>query len=126
MAKRIFYYLSGFTIGAIFIYFLLLRDRSFNFWMPGERVKTEIIERKPVISKKAICQLACLNLNKDSIASIIKKTEVIFDKSRVREKPCKYYLLELSEDKIQMDFSLCDTVVLLNAVSREGQECGCN
>jgi hypothetical protein len=118
--------LSGFTIGAIFIYFLLLRDRSFNFWVPGERVKTEIIERKPVISEKAICQLACLNLNKDSIASIIKKSEVNFDKSRVREKPCKYYLLEISEEKMKMDFSLCDTVVVLNAVSREGQECGCN
>lgn len=103
-----------------------MRGRSFDFWMPGERVKTEIIERKPVISEKAICQLACLNLNKDSIASIIKKSEVNFDKSRVREKPCKYYLLELSGDKIQMDFSLCDTVVLLNAVSREGLECGCN
>jgi hypothetical protein len=126
MAKRVFYYIIGFTIGAIFIYFLLMRGRSFDFWMPGERVKTEIIERKPVISEKAICQLACLNLNKDSIASIIKKTEVNFDKSRVREKPCKYYLLEISEDKIQMDFSLCDTVVVLNAVRRAGQECGCN
>lgn len=94
--------------------------------MPGERVKTEIIERKPVISEKAICQLTCLNLNKDSIASIIKKTEVNFDKSRVREKPCKYYLLEISEEKMKMNFSLCDTVVVLNAVSREGQECGCN
>ena len=126
MAKRVFYYIIGFTIGAIFIYFLLMRGRSFDFWMPGERVKTEIIERKPVLSEKAICQLACLNLNKDSIASIIKNTEVNFDKSKVREKPCKYYLLEISAEKIQMDFSLCDTVVVLNAVSREGQECGCN
>jgi hypothetical protein len=126
MAKRVFYYIIGFTIGAIFIYFLLMRGRSFDFWMPGERVKTEIIERKPVISEKAICQLAYLNLNKDSIASIIKKAEVNFEKSRVREKPCKLYLLEISTEKIQMDFSICDTVVMLNAVSRAGQECGCN
>ncbi len=126
MAKRVFYYIIGFTIGAIFIYFLLMRGRSFDFWMPGERVKTEIIERKPVISEKAICQLAYLNLNKDSIASIIKKAEVNFEKSRVREKPCKLYLLEISTEKIQMDFSICDTVVMLNAVSRAGQEYGCN
>ncbi|MGE0636145.1 MAG: hypothetical protein AB7G44_00290 [Bacteroidia bacterium] len=126
MAKRVFYYIIGFTIGAIFIYFLLMRGRSFDFWMPGERVKTEIIERKPAISEKAICQLACLNLNKDSIASIIKKAEVNFDESKVREKPCKYYLLEISEEKIQMDFSLCDTIVVLNNISREGQECQCN
>ena len=103
-----------------------MRGRSFDFWMPGERVKTEIIERKPVLSEKAICQLACLNLNKDSIASVIKKSEVNFDKSKVRENPCKYSLLEISAEKIQMDFSLCDTVVVLNAVIREGQECGCN
>ncbi|MCG3167068.1 MAG: hypothetical protein POELPBGB_02851 [Bacteroidia bacterium] len=126
MAKRLFYYITGFTIGAIFIYFLLMRGRSFNFWMPGERVKTEIIERKPVIADKALCQLACLNLNKDSIVSVIKKAEVNFDKSRVREKPCKYYLLEIAEENIQMEFSLCDTVVMLNAVSREGQGCSCN
>ncbi len=94
--------------------------------MPGERVKTEIIERKPVISDKAICQLACLNLNKDSIASIIKKSEVNFDKSKVREKPCKIYLLEINAEKTKMNFSLCDTVVLLNSVNREGQECDCN
>lgn len=126
MANRVFYYIVGFTIGAIFIYFLLMRGRSFNFWMPGERVKTEIIERKPVLSDKATCQLVCLNLNKDSLASIIKKSEVNFEKSSVREKPCKDYLLELREEKIQMDFSLCDTVVVLNAVKREGQECACN
>ena len=126
MAKRFFYYIVGFTIGAIFIYFLLIRGRSFDFWMPSERVKTEIIERKPVITEKAICQLACLNLNKDSIASIIKKSEVNFDKSKVREKPCKLYLLEINGDKIKMDFSLCDTVVVLNSISRVGQECDCN
>jgi hypothetical protein len=126
LAKRFFYYIVGFTIGAIFIYFLLIRGRSFNFWMPGERVKTEIIERKPVISEKAICQLACLNFNKDSISSIIKKSEVNFDKSSVRKKPCKNYLLEINEEKILMNFSLCDTVVLLNSVSKVGQECDCN
>ncbi len=126
MAKRFFYYIVGFTIGAIFIYFLLIRGRSFDFWMPGERVKTEIIERKAVISEKAICQFDCLNLNKDSISSIIKKSEVNFEKSSVREKPCKQYLLEINEEKIVMNFSLCDTVVVLNSVSREGQECGCN
>ena len=126
MAKRFFYYIVGFTIGAIFIYFLLIRGRSFDFWMPSERVKTEIIERKPVITEKAISQLACLNLNKDSIDSIIKKSEVNFDKSKVREKPCKLYLLEINGDKIKMDFSLCDTVVVLNSISRVGQECDCN
>ncbi len=126
MAKRFFYYIVGFTIGAIFIYFLLIRGRSFDFWMPSERVKTEIIERKPVITEKAICQLACLNLNKDSIASIIKKSEVNFDKSSVREKPCKQYLLEINEEKIAMNFSLCDTIVVLNTITKEGQECECN
>ena len=126
MANRILFYLIGFTIGAVFIYFLLIRGKSFNFWIPGERVKTEIIERKPVISDKAICQLICLNLNKDSIASIIKKSEVNFDKSKVREKPCKYYLLEISGEKIQMYFALCDTIVVLNSVSSEEQKCECN
>ncbi len=94
--------------------------------MPGERVKTEIIERKAVISDKAICQLACLNINKDSVASIIKKSEVNFEKSKVRDNPCKYYLLEINAEKIKMNFLLCDTVVLLNSLSREGQECECN
>lgn len=94
--------------------------------MPGERVKTEITERKPVISEKAICQLSCLNLNKDSIASFIKKSEVNFNESRTREKPCKLYLLEINGDKIKMNFSICDTVVLLNSINKEGQECQCN
>lgn len=89
-------------------------------------MKTEIIERKAVISEKAICQFACLNLNKDSISSIIKKSEVNFNKSKVREKPCKLYLLEINGDKIKMNFSLCDTVVVLNTITKEGQECECN
>lgn len=126
MAKRVFYYIIGFTIGAIFIYFLLMRGRSFDFWMPGERIKTEIIERKSMISDKAICQFACLSLNKDSITSIIKKTKVNFEKSKVHEKPCKNYLLENTAEKIKMDFSLCDTVVVLNTITKEGQECECN
>lgn len=125
MAKRIFFYITGFTIGAVFIYFLLMRGRSFDFWMPGERVKTEITERKPVISDKAVCQFECMSMNKDSLASFIKSSEVNFKESNVHEKPCKHYLLENKSEKVNMQFSVCDTVVTLDAVSRAGEDCKC-
>ncbi len=126
MVKRIFFYITGFTIGAVFIFFLLMRGRSFDFWMPGERVKTEIIVRKPLLSDKASCQLECLSMNKDSLSSFIKSSEVNFKESNVHKNPCKLYLLDNKSEKIRMEFSVCDTVITLNSVTKENQVCTCN
>ena len=93
--------------------------------MPGERVKTEITVRKPVVSDKAICQFVCLRQNKDSINLLVRKSKVDFKRSKVHENPCKFYVLEIAEEKITMEFSVCDTVVTLNNLHKEGKDCGC-
>jgi len=125
MVRRFFFYLAGFTIGAIFIYFLLLRGRSFNFWMPGERVKTELIVRKPVMSEKANCLFECLGLNNDTLPALIKTSKVNFKESKVHEKPCKYYLLENNDGNTRMEFSVCDTMVTLLNITQAGKTCNC-
>lgn len=125
MTKRFFYFLFGFTIGAIFIYLLLLKGRSFDFWMPGERVKAEIIGKKPMLSDKSNCEFDCLSLNKDSISAIIESSKVNFKESKVHEKPCKIYILESNLEKIRMEFSLCDSTAILNSIIKEGKECNC-
>ena len=125
MAKRLYYYLIGFTIGAFFIYFILVRGRSFDFWMPGERVKEELIQHKPIISEKAHCYFSCINISSDSIIAVIKKSKVNFNKSKPREKPCRFYVLEEAKGKTEMIFSVCDSVVTLVSITTV-DSCDCN
>jgi hypothetical protein len=102
-----------------------MRGRSFNFWMPGERVKTEIIERKFKISQKVYCKFDCANFNKDSLNIIIKSSVVNFKESWVKGKPCKVYILNEEKQKLKMEFVLCDTVVTLNDFNKAGVNCDC-
>lgn len=126
MAKRFFYFFIGLTIGIVFIYFVLMRGKDFDFWMPGERVKTELTARTLNFTEKANCQLTCVGLNPDSLQGVINSSKVNFKKSKVHEKPCKVYILELSETTTEMEFSVCDTIVTLNSFVQPGKDCACN
>lgn len=84
------------------------------------------MEKNILISGKALCQLDCLQENKDSIATLIQSSKVSFNKSRPRENPCRYYVFENTETKTEMEFSVCDTVVTLNNIIRAESVCGCD
>jgi hypothetical protein len=99
-----------------------MRGRSFDFWMPGERVKEELIERKPIITEDAACQFECLSLNKDSLITLIRSSKVKFNESWVHGNPRCYIL---KNGQLKMKFTIHDSVVKLFYISHTEKKCDC-
>mgnify|MGYP001177177167 CR=1 FL=1 len=93
--NRLIYFLFGFFIGLIFLFFFFDRkNTSFNY-LPSSRVKNNLLSKK--INFK--------QYSKDSslIRNIIKNGEINFSKSKIRSDSCNiYFILNSSKKSIQI------------------------
>ena len=73
-------------------YFFLRRgEHDFTFWLPEQRVLTEISDSL-TYSESAECYLECYSIDKRSVLKIIKDGDVNFGKSSTKDKPKIYYV----------------------------------
>lgn len=104
--NRLIYFLFGFFIGLIFLFFFFDRkNTSFNY-LPSSRVKNNLLSKK--INFK--------QYSKDSslIRNIIKNGEINFSKSKIRSDSCSiYFILNSSKKSIQIQ-NCNDQVEILN------------
>ena len=93
MVRRIRVYVFGIALGCVMSYFFLQRgEHDFTFWLPEQRVLTEISDSL-TYSPEAECYLECYSIDKKSILKIINDGDVNFGKSATKSKP-KIYQVE--------------------------------
>ncbi len=106
LIDRFKYFGFGVAIGCSLVYFMLIKDREFPAWLPEDRVIEEL-----TLGSIAIEEGITLPFADSLVADRIQLSEVLFDESNVREKPCREYQLE--SDSERMRLSICDSVVTL-------------
>ena len=85
--KRLLYYLFGFSIGLIFLfYFMGKKDAKFNY-SPNKRVLADIDKKKWVLGE-GIDTLQLIN------GKLIRDFKVDFSRSDVELDSCKIYILK--------------------------------
>ena len=85
--KRLLYYLFGFSIGLIFLfYFVGKKDATFNY-SPNKRVLADI-DKKKWIMEKSIDSLKLVK------GKLVRDFKVDFSRSDVELDSCKIYILE--------------------------------
>ncbi len=103
MWRRIRIYLIGVGLGCILAWALLIRDRSdntFNFWLPEERILTELREDSTfTFEGKQKCLYECYGFNSIDWEYFVKNADVDFSKSTPRETPKMYFLTAEIENK---------------------------
>ncbi|MBL4623892.1 MAG: DUF4258 domain-containing protein [Flavobacteriales bacterium] len=92
MARRIRVYAFGLILGCIISYIFLFKgNHNVTFWLPDERVLTQISD-SITYSLEAECYLDCYSIDKKSVLKIIKDGDVDFGKSSTKETPKIYYI----------------------------------
>ena len=116
--KRIGYYLVGFSLGGVIVYFIWQKKEvSFDYGMDARTLKTIRIREK-VYSDEAKAALSKNNLDSLTINAILKNADVNFGKSKPRIKPCPEYLItgKDSLQHIQLYIKRCDSVATIQKV----------
>ncbi len=85
---------------------MLVKDREFPALLPVDRVIEEL-----TMGSISINEGIALPFADSLLVERIEESDVLFDESNVREKPCRVYQLE--SDIERMRFSICDSVVTL-------------
>ena len=89
--QRILLYSFGFLIGAVMVYFMLIRGNDRTYWLPENRVKELILKSKMIYSPISKCEMECLSISEDDVLSILKNGEVNFKESNVHAVPHPSY-----------------------------------
>jgi len=99
----------GAAMGSVLVYGMLIRDREFPAWTPSDRIKEEITWDSILVDRSLNLQM-----NQADIVDAVNGADIHFDKSKVRTKPCRTYLMT-TEDLHEMTISICDSVATLVA-----------
>ena len=116
--KRVFYYLIGFSIGGIVVYFIWTgKDVSFDYGMDARTLK-QIRIREKVYTPEAQGVLQKNNLDSITVNAILKNGDVDFGKSKQRIKPCpEYYITgKDSLSNIHLYVKRCDSIATIQKI----------
>jgi len=121
-------------MGCILAWALLIRDRSdntFNFWLPEERILTEIREDSNfVFPKKQKCLYQCYGYNSIDWEYFLSNADVDFAKSKPRQSPRLYHVTTEIENKGQLtvEVMFSDSAKWVRTVTASDQsekDCNC-
>jgi hypothetical protein len=104
--QRLGYFGIGIGLGCLIVYALLIRDRDFPAWLPGDRVLEELAIDSVIVANDIQLPFAD-SLLKEHILN----SDVLFDESKVRDMSCREYQLE--SDTERMRFKICNKQIRL-------------
>lgn len=113
--KRVAFFVIGLFIGIIFVKIIFdKKDVTFDY-LPNDRVLKTLRTKQRLFDQKALSFFQQQGIDTSRIDHFLKESDVNFEKSRQREKPCNYYFLDAKYQKIQLGIKIknCDTLVTI-------------
>jgi len=113
--KRFAFYLGGFTIGIILLFFFLGGKKTSCDYSPNSRVLKNIRIKERHFSEKAMLNLRQQQWDTSSISSLLLNGDVLFSESNTDLDSCKIYIVEgiFSEVNIKMKVENCDSIATI-------------
>ncbi len=93
-AHRLAYYLGGFAIGLILLFFFLGGKKASCDYSPDARVLKNIRIKKRIFSSDALTDMNLHDIDTADISALLQNGDVDFSKSNTKQKPCKAYYIE--------------------------------
>ena len=113
------YYLGGFTIGIIILFFFLGGKRASCEYGPNSRTLKNIRLKKRAFTEETLQTLSQNELDTAAISSLLQHGDVLFSESNTKLDSCKLYAIEgkIGERSLKINVQNCDkTATVLNAV----------
>jgi hypothetical protein len=122
LLQRFGYYLGGFSIGLVILAFFLNGKKASCSYGPDSRVLKNINSKKIIYSDNIQLFMNAHQIDSATIKYILKKGDINFSESDVRNNPCSVYSIE--SDYKDKDFILsvenCKSIAtLLNLSIKE-------
>ncbi|MDC1490009.1 MAG: hypothetical protein ACKVHJ_04790 [Flavobacteriales bacterium] len=93
---RIGFYLIGFSVGLVFLTFVLDKKKTEFNYGPSARVKSNLLKKKVQIPSKLLIENKTLT---DSLIYFyIKNGTINFSKSETKKDSCNIYYIEITSD----------------------------
>lgn len=118
LAKRIFYYLIGVSLGSIGVYFFWQKkNASFDYGMDARTLKTIRIKKR-LFSEDAKNSMQKHQIDTLQITTILKTGDVDFSKGNPRQKPCADYYITGNNDleNVSLLVKRCDSSATIEKV----------
>lgn len=93
LAHRLAYYLGGFALGMVFLFFFLGGKRASCDYGPNARTLKNIRTKERSISPDALQVLRSLSLDTAAISRILQYGDVLFSESNTKLDSCKQYVI---------------------------------
>ncbi|WP_109300747.1 DUF4258 domain-containing protein [Aquimarina sp. AU474] len=117
-AQRLFYYLGGFAIGLILLFFFLGGKKTSCNYSPTARVLKNVRIKERIFSEKALIAMKNHQLDTADISTLLTKGNVDFSKSNTELDSCKVYLIEgdIDEKTINLLVENCDSIATVKTM----------
>lgn len=118
LAQRLFYYLGGFAIGLILLFFFLGGKKASCDYGPSARVLKNIRIKKKTFSEQVSSNMIKYKIDTADVSFLLTNGEVIFYKSNTKLDSCKTYFIEgvVKEKNINMLIENCDSIAKINVL----------
>ena len=104
----------------------IFKDRKFTSWTPKNKVLDEVQELPMHLDERENCLLLCLDIDVDSLKSIIRDGSVDFGESDVNNKKRRQYQLLPESEKIKSArIELRQDSTILLDLQLTSDQCGC-
>ena len=115
LVHRFAYYLGGFSIGLIILFFFLSGKRVSCDYSPDARVLKNIRTKERAYSAGAGENMRLYNIDSTHITAILNNGDVVFSKSNTDLDSCKTYTItgRASERNLELLFKNCDSLAIL-------------
>lgn len=119
LAQRLFYYLGGFAIGLILLFFFLGGKKASCDYSPSSRVLKNIRIKNKNYSEQAIINMKKYQIDTADIFFILTDGDVDFSKSNTELDSCKTYYIEafVKEKNINLLIENCDSIAKINLLN---------
>ena len=126
--RRLRLFIFGVLMGSVFVFFVFNeRLHILTDWLPGNRVLAVLQKSEPLFTEKALCQLACFNLDTADVRIVKTNGNVRFKFSETHVEPKQYVVdSKLNNEKVRMTFSISDSLATLVNVALPEKVVVCN
>lgn len=106
---RLAYYLFGFSVGLIFLFFFLSKKEASCDYSPNARVKKNIRLKPKVYSEEVLMKIQENNLDTSMVSVLLNKGKVDFSESNTNLDICNIYTItgKVEEKNIQLKVENC-------------------
>ena len=112
---RLAYYLFGFSIGLIFLFFFLSKKEASCDYSPNARVKKNIRIKPKIYSEEVLMKIKENNLDTSMVSVLLKKGKVDFSESNTNLDICNIYTIKgnIESRKLKLKVENCPEEALI-------------